>query len=143
MQNMQKQMKNVQSLHNWQFQSLKFHKLAKLVPDYSKNMKKSSKVLFNHKVTYLVLWCKVSQNYKFSPSTLEIDRKGPWDVKNFEKSNFGPYINNLLQVWSLCVKFGEMAELVPEVSHLSVLVPGHKKNENYHKYPCTIHNWQF
>ena len=35
-QNMQKQMKNVQSLHNWQFQSLKFHKFAKLVPGKSK-----------------------------------------------------------------------------------------------------------
>ena len=33
MQNMQKQMKNVQSLHNWQFQSLKFYKLSKLVPE--------------------------------------------------------------------------------------------------------------
>ena len=86
MQNMQKQMKNVQSLHNWQFQSLKFHKLAKLVPGYSKNLKKSPKVLFNHKVTYLVLWCKVSQNYKFSPYTLEIDRNGPWDVKTLRKS---------------------------------------------------------
>ena len=71
MQNNQKQMKNVQSLHNWQFQSLKFHKLAKLVPGYSKNLKKSPNVLFNHKVTYLVLWYKVSQNYKFSPCTLQ------------------------------------------------------------------------
>jgi hypothetical protein len=55
MQNMQKQMKNVQSLHNWQFQSLKFHKLAKLVPGYSKNMKMSPKVLFK------------SQSYIFNP----------------------------------------------------------------------------
>ena len=86
MQNMQKQMKNVQSLHNWQFQSLKFHKLSKLVPGYSKNMKMSPKVLFNHKVTYLVLWCKVSQNYKFSPYTLEIDINGPWDVKTLRNS---------------------------------------------------------
>ena len=40
-QNMQKQMKNVQSLHNWQFQSLKFHKLEKLVPGRSKLVKLS------------------------------------------------------------------------------------------------------
>ena len=32
-------------LHNLQFQSLKLHKMSKLVPGYSKNMKKSSKVL--------------------------------------------------------------------------------------------------
>ena len=50
MQNMQKQMKNVQSLHNWQFQSLKFQKLSKLVPGHSKNLKKSPKVLFNQKL---------------------------------------------------------------------------------------------
>lgn len=101
MQNNQKQMKNVQSLHNWQFQSLKFQKLSKLVPGYSKNMKKSSKVLFNYKVTYLVLWCKVSQNYKFSPYTLEIDINDPWDVKTLRKINFGPCAINLLQEWSL------------------------------------------
>ena len=98
-------MKNVQSLHNWQFQSLKFHKLSKLVPGYSKNMKMSPKVLFNHKVTYLVLWCKVSQNYKFSPCTLEFDRNGPWDVKTLRNSilvlvlfilcRFGPYVKSL------------------------------------------------
>ena len=43
MQNMQKQIKNVQSLHNWQFQSLKFQKLSKLVPGYSRNFKKITK----------------------------------------------------------------------------------------------------
>ena len=124
MQNMQKQMKNVQSVHNWQFQSLKFHKLAKLVPGYSKNMKISPKVLFNHKVTYLVLWCKVSQNYKFSPCTLEIDINAPWDVKNFEKINFGPSTNNLLQEWSLGEKFGEIAKRPLNFASLAKIVPG-------------------
>ena len=44
MQNMQKQMKNVQSLHNWQFQSLKFQILTKLVPDVLKQKKSQPKV---------------------------------------------------------------------------------------------------
>ena len=48
-QNMQKQMKNVQSLHNWQFQSLKFHKLSKLVPGYSKKLEKS------HQRSFLII----------------------------------------------------------------------------------------
>ena len=135
MQNMQKQMKNVQSLHNWQFQSLKFHKMAKLVPGYSKNIKKSSKVLFNHKVTYLVLWCKVSQNYKFSPCTLEIDRNGPWDVKNFEKRNFGPYTNNLLQEWSLVLSLVNLHDWSLKFGELANIVPGYFKSENYQNLP--------
>ena len=49
MQNNQKQMKNDQSLHSWQFQSLIFQKLSNLVLGYSKNLKKSPKVLFYSK----------------------------------------------------------------------------------------------
>ena len=45
MQNEQKQMKNAQSLQNWQFQSLNFHKMSKLVPGHSKYGKLSPKVL--------------------------------------------------------------------------------------------------
>jgi endonuclease III-like uncharacterized protein len=43
-------MKNEQSLHNWQFQSLKFHKLAELVPGSLFWNKKSKMVLGNSKV---------------------------------------------------------------------------------------------
>lgn len=81
-------MKNEQSLHNWQFQSLIFQKLSNLVPGYSKNLKKTPKVLLNHKITYLVLWYKVSQNCKFSPSTLKIDKNGPWDIETLRKTIF-------------------------------------------------------
>ena len=50
-----KLMKNEQSLHNWQFQSLNFQKLSKLVPGYSKHGKLSSKVLGDSQVVKLVL----------------------------------------------------------------------------------------
>jgi hypothetical protein len=118
-------MKNVQNLHNWQFQSLKFQKLSKLVPGYSKNMKKSPKVLLNHKVTYLVLWCKVSQNYKFSPCTLKIDKNGPWDIKTLRKTNFvlalliygrnGTWLQSLVKLHNRSLKFTKLADLVPGV----------------------------
>ena len=108
-------MKNEQSLHNWQFQSLIFQKLSNLVPGCSKNLKKSPKVLLNHKMTYLALWYKVSQNCKFSPWTLKNDKNGPWDIKTLRKTNFvlvlliygrnGPWLEI----------FGEITKLVPEV----------------------------
>jgi hypothetical protein len=50
-QNMQKQMKNIQSLHNWQFQSLKFQNLSNLVPGKSKHEKYHQRSLGIHKLS--------------------------------------------------------------------------------------------
>ena len=100
---------------NWQFQSLIFQKLSNLVPSCSKNLKKSSKVLLNQKVTQLVLWWKVSQNVKFSPWTLKIVKNGPWDIKNFEKNKFCPCTNLLWQDWSLIESLVKITQMVPEV----------------------------
>ena len=44
-----------QSLHNLQFQSLNFHKLAKLVPGYSNHVKCHLRSLGIHKLSNLVL----------------------------------------------------------------------------------------
>ena len=55
MQNDQKQMKNVQNLHNWKFQSLKFQKLSKLVPGKSKHEKYHQRSLGIHKLSRKVL----------------------------------------------------------------------------------------
>lgn len=126
---------------NCHFQSLELHKMSKLVPGYSRNFKKSPKVLLNHKVTYLVLWCKVSQNYKFSPCTLEIDINGPWDVKTLRKAilvlvliilcRFGPYVKSL-----------EELQIGPSSLKLAKIVPGYLKVKIIKTYPYTIQYWQ-
>ena len=53
MQNEQKQMKNAQSLQNWQFQSLIFQKLSNLVPGCSKKLEKVTKGPFKSK-SYII-----------------------------------------------------------------------------------------
>ena len=140
MQKYQKQMKNAQSLHNWQFQSPNFQKLSNLVPGHSKNLKKSPKVLINQKVTWLVLWWKVSQNVKFSPWTLKIVKNGPWDMENFEKNKFCPSTNLLWQDWSLVESLVIFTQMVPEVWKIDGFSPWWKINWKITKGPYTIHH---
>ena len=70
-QNMQKQMKNVQSLHNWQFQSLKFQKLTKLVPEGFKWKKSQPKAFKSQMLSNMILGWKFWENYLFGPYTLQ------------------------------------------------------------------------
>ena len=80
-QNMQKQMKNVQSLHNWQFQSLKFHNLSKLVPEGFKWIKSQLKSLGNQKYSQMIPGWKFTQTGNFYPSSYKIGKNGHWYSK--------------------------------------------------------------
>ena len=95
------------------FSPSSFIKLSKLVPGYSKNLKKSPKVLLNQKVTQLVLWWKISQNVKFSPWTLKIVKNGPWDIKTLRKQILSLYFSYMAGLVLDC-KFGEITQMVPE-----------------------------
>jgi hypothetical protein len=120
-------MKNVQSLQNWQFQSPSFQKLATIVPEHLFEKKIHQRSFWNHKLSYLVLWWKISKVLEICnlvPGVSNFGRIGPWwDI--FER-NFilGPWeirnINFSLWVWSLdkC-QFWSL-----NFTNLSILVPG-------------------
>jgi hypothetical protein len=66
------QMQNdVQSLHNWQFQSSNFQKLAKIVLEYLFWKKSQPKVLWKSKVVKISPWVKNFTNWQKRPLNFE------------------------------------------------------------------------
>ena len=84
MQNNQKQMKNDQSLQYWQFQSLKFQNLSKIVLMHLFWKKSQPKSFKNQELSKMDFGWKVWRICKF----------GPWEFWKMKKNN-----NN--KVWSL------------------------------------------
>ena len=85
-------MKNEQSLHNWQFQSLKFQKLTKLVPErfYERKFNpRLSKVKYYQKNDP---WVKILRNYTFGPWSLKFGKNGPRCFKFWKFIFLGPCI---------------------------------------------------
>ena len=83
--------KNKSSLHNWQFQSMNFEKLSKLVPGYSKHGKLSLKVLRDSQVV------KISPlKFKFVKWQLGSLKFQKWQNKSPEFSKIENYL-----LWSL------------------------------------------
>lgn len=59
------------------------------------------------KLSYMVPGYKVWENYKFGPPSINIDRFGPWECKNWQKYIYDPWGTLTWQKQSL-EYFGEI-----------------------------------
>ena len=134
-------MKNVQSLHNWQIQSLNFQEMSEMIPGKVILKKCQQKSPRNHKITNLTLessklhkWQNRSPKFQnlsvLVPGSLFWKEKSILVLGNSQSIIINPWIKSLrkLQNWSLKFQKWQNSPWV------------FKKWKFIKIYPCTIHN---